>query len=766
MNKRPGGYVSILAAGLLALWPALLFYLLVLQPSIVSRLRIGVALLLIPLFAWPFYVVLSGAGAASWKPWILIGLGSAVLTLFGLQALSFYAGKLYPFYGRHTLALAAPSHAFEIRGLKTSVSPVSYSTFQGLEGWEKGGGRLLPVSPQPGLLKWSGWTGEFARLDVSGDPGTVVEVSWDGHKQAYQIQPDARGNFSITFRVPMPAWGQILLFLVLGLGLFYVISLFYFLGAGQPGSDLVAVPRPWRIALLVVALIGLGVLLLGIYLPIHPAFLFPDRDSGFFMYSGRQILGGKIPYRDFWDHKGPLIFYIDALGLKLGGNTAAAVWTLELVWTSASVLCLFLLLRRVAGDIPAAVGCIVLLMGLKTMLGGGNFTEDYGLLFTALALAGFWLFSNSGKPGWLLLSGLASAASFLILPSRISAGLGIGIYLLAVVVRSRFSRRELISMLFFGLAFLVPIVLYALYLAFQGAFADMISALFIFNRMYVGGLQWNLLDGFKRGLYSFPPLGLWLIAGAAALYARLLAQRRGAEGEGSFAAVLAISAAAELYLSNLSRSGFRHYYITWLPYAACLTAYFTSALLTLPGSLLAQSRGIFPRLIHAVAILAALAGIWAGSKVLLAEYYPLDRLAARPVWDTPSHPVNRLRAYLQPDSRLLMWGHELSYNFMLDREAPSRFVHQYPLMRPGYATDAMVQEFLSAIHSTLPVIVDASGGNPDAIPLELAARTEFLSQTGNQSRFSYLQPLFDFIDAHYRRAGKISKNWVVLLPVR
>ncbi|MGE5252224.1 MAG: glycosyltransferase family 39 protein [Bacteroidota bacterium] len=764
MNKRPGGYIFLLAAGLLALWPAFLFYLLVLEPSILSRLRIGIAVLLVPLFAWPFYMVLSRAAVPSWRSWVLIGLGSAVLALFGLQALSFYGGRLYPFYGRHTLALAAPSQAFEIRGLQTSVGPVSYSAFQGLEGWDRRGGRLLPLSPQPGLLQWSGWTGDFARLDVSGEPGTPVEVSWDGRKQVYEIQPDARGVFSIQFRVPVPGWGKVLLFLVLGLVLFYLISLFYLAGAARPGSDLPAVPGPWRIALLAAVLMGLGVLLLWVYLRIHPAFLFPDRDSGFFMYSGRQILEGKIPYRDFWDHKGPLIFYIDALGLWLGGNTAAAVWALELVWTSASVLCLFFLLRRVAGDIAAAVGCILLLIGLKTMMAGGNFTEDYGLLLTTLALAGFWLFSSSGRLAWLLLSGLASAAAFLMLPSRISAGLGIGIYLLAVWVRSRFSRRELGSILIFGLAFTAPVLLYALYLAVEGAFADMISALFVFNRMYVGGLQWNLLEGFSRGLYGFHPLGLWVTAGAAALYARLLVRRKGPEG--SFAVVVAISAAAELYLSNLSRSGFRHYYIAWLPYAACLAAYFTSDLLSLPGWLLPRWRAIYPRLIYAAAFLAALAGIWKGSTALWAKYYPLDWMAARPVWDTPAHSVDRLRAYLQPDSELLMWGHELSYNFILDREAPGRFVHQYALMRPPYATPALVQEFLGDLRSAMPVIVDASGGNPDAIPLDFAARTEFLSLPGNQARFSYLRPLYDFIDTHYRRAGEISRDWVVLLPVR
>jgi cellulose synthase/poly-beta-1,6-N-acetylglucosamine synthase-like glycosyltransferase len=37
-------------------------------------------------------------------------------------------------------------------------------------------------------------------------------------------------------------------------------------------------------------------------------------DSNFFQLTGKLILEGKVPYRDFFDHKGPFVFYIEALG--------------------------------------------------------------------------------------------------------------------------------------------------------------------------------------------------------------------------------------------------------------------------------------------------------------------------------------------------------------------------------------------------------------------------------------------------------------------
>ena len=44
---------------------------------------------------------------------------------------------------------------------------------------------------------------------------------------------------------------------------------------------------------------------------------------------GQQILAGHIPYRDIWDHKGHFIYYLDALGLVIGGNTRWGIWFLE-----------------------------------------------------------------------------------------------------------------------------------------------------------------------------------------------------------------------------------------------------------------------------------------------------------------------------------------------------------------------------------------------------------------------------------------------------
>jgi len=53
-------------------------------------------------------------------------------------------------------------------------------------------------------------------------------------------------------------------------------------------------------------------------------------DPDFFYFTGSLLLKGKIPYIDFFDHKGLYVFYFHALGELLGGRVG--LYFLELVW--------------------------------------------------------------------------------------------------------------------------------------------------------------------------------------------------------------------------------------------------------------------------------------------------------------------------------------------------------------------------------------------------------------------------------------------------
>ena len=72
-----------------------------------------------------------------------------------------------------------------------------------------------------------------------------------------------------------------------------------------------------------------------------PPFDRPSTDKEFFQYTGMAILKGQVPYRDFFDHKPPVFFFINSAGLILGNGP----WGLWLISTLFALLISFLLFR-------------------------------------------------------------------------------------------------------------------------------------------------------------------------------------------------------------------------------------------------------------------------------------------------------------------------------------------------------------------------------------------------------------------------------------
>src|SRR3972149_531182 len=80
-------------------------------------------------------------------------------------------------------------------------------------------------------------------------------------------------------------------------------------------------------------------------------FPFPDRDQGVYAYVGGRLLHGQIPYRDMWDHKGPLIYFIYAAGFLI--HPVYGVWLLGLIALWLAIFLSYQLLRRLFGSSTA-----------------------------------------------------------------------------------------------------------------------------------------------------------------------------------------------------------------------------------------------------------------------------------------------------------------------------------------------------------------------------------------------------------------------------
>ena len=137
-----------------------------------------------------------------------------------------------------------------------------------------------------------------------------------------------------------------------------------------------------------ITFLWMGLLAMGILS--NPFFSYPGRDGGIFLYVGSLILKGRIPYLEVWENKGPLVFYINALGQALSGGSRWGVWFLEFLFFFCAGVLGYIVIKRLMGGIPALVGTFIWTIVAGNVLQGGNFSEEYSLLFSFIALFGFW----------------------------------------------------------------------------------------------------------------------------------------------------------------------------------------------------------------------------------------------------------------------------------------------------------------------------------------------------------------------------------------
>lgn len=442
----------------------------------------------------------------------------------------------------------------------------------------------------------------------------------------------------------------------------------------------------------------LASLVLAILLPYSPAQRpVPSRDSGVFSYVGWRITQGELPYRDVWDHKAPVIFYLNALGLLLTPGSSWGIWLVEFaaLWLAAALA--YFLLKGLFDSLTAAVLSFTWLCSGFYMLAGGNLTTEYALPMQFAALWLFYRAENAPRYGWRGFAlGAVAALLFFTRQNAIAIPAAIGVYLLVSRLSSINLRqlwREAWPILLGGLLVTACIVGF---FAVQGALRDFWDQVFLYNFIYVDEREnsqrfaalFSAMNNLSNlGLAQVAALG-WVAGLALLLFKRerIPAARRSA----LWVTILALP--LELYLASLGGRPRAPYFLSLLPvFAVC-----GGILLHLAfGALLRE----LPRLVTAGLTVILLGVLW------LAFHNDYNNISAGLVDFAPRELVTYIQQNTTPDDTVLMWGAETAYNFAARRRSPTRFVYQYPLYRSDYANKDNVTEFLTDLEQHPPRLV-------------------------------------------------------------
>ena len=227
-------------------------------------------------------------------------------------------------------------------------------------------------------------------------------------------------------------------------------------------------------------------------------------DSGFYAYIGKAILHGQIPYRDVWDDKPPLGYYLNALGLFVFGQTAWGVWWSSVGWIAGCTLLFFLVIKRLFGGITAGVTSALFLVALMNpeLFQGGNLMEVYALAPQIAIIGIACLYFTHQQKSWLaVLTGLLTAAAYLIKQPTIVLGCA-SIMIMVVSNISEWKIRDaLLAGMWFALGFTGLVALTSIYWLLVGAFGYFVDGAILQGFSFIGGSESRLREFF---FYNFP----------------------------------------------------------------------------------------------------------------------------------------------------------------------------------------------------------------------------------------------------------------------
>jgi hypothetical protein len=472
----------------------------------------------------------------------------------------------------------------------------------------------------------------------------------------------------------------------------------------------------------------------------------PSRDSGVFLYAGWRFLNGEIPYRDVWDHKPPLIYLVDALGLALTPESLWGVWILQFIFIFFTLFFTYKLLDREFGMYAALAGAITLTSGLLTILEKGNVTEEYALVFQALC---FWLFVRAWKRDFPLRSsfwiGVLGALAFNFKQTTIGIWVTYGFFLLAVrLIQRKLPFKDLVSLM---AGWFVPSVVLILYLASQGAFSDYWEQAFLYNFVYIGkheGIR-RLIPVFIKG-FAYLQNGWVLYLAVAGWLAALgyawLKRRQLFTDAHPLVLIALVNLPIEVFFITISGRSILHYYLTPLPVMAILAGALAYTLPYMTSKITRMDPQVIQRWIPGAVLVAVVLGQWGQ-----VAYYPSY---VRVLSDNDyASVIDYISENTGEGDQVLLIGAESVVNFLARRESPTRYVYQYPLATLGRRP--MFEEYFHQILENKPVLIIDTRGREQL--------TDKL-YTPMQKRSQVVRDGVEYLGVNYQRVAQFD-DWVV-----
>ncbi len=450
-----------------------------------------------------------------------------------------------------------------------------------------------------------------------------------------------------------------------------------------------------------------------------------ERDEGGYAYIAWRMEQGELPYKDVYDNKPPLIYFIYLLIFKIFGYSVKAIHSFLLLWVLAEVLLIYKFSQKIfqKNSIALLAAAIFAVITSEPGVFGGTANTE---IFMLLPLIGSYVFlllaEEEQNPRWLFLCGALNGIAFMIKPVAFYNFAGAVIYL-SFVTFKKHDLNNLGKKYFYSvIGFIVIPILILVYFWWRDAARELIYWVFSYNLDYmsVGGSIWS-----KEALSSFWRRFSFILTGdilfwAFGLYAFVLLLRKNVE-----VAVLLMTWLVMSFFGVASgKRFFPHYFIQILPPLAVGAAwgiwYFVSRQMKV-----IKNKGIRNSLIYCLAAGVIILPLKANYKYLF--IYTPDQISERIYNENPFVAARQIASYLAaqtlPADTIAILGSEPEILYYAQRKSATKYIYfHHVLWRKTLAEVLQKQkEVIIEIENNNPqyliaVNIDTSVGKKEDTP--------------------------------------------------
>ncbi|MCR5148956.1 MAG: glycosyltransferase family 39 protein [Eubacterium sp.] len=222
--------------------------------------------------------------------------------------------------------------------------------------------------------------------------------------------------------------------------------------------------------------------------PLHP---WLGRDSGIdssvYKTISLMMQRGFMPYKDSFDHKGPLIYLINYLGDVLLGYQG--VWMFEYIFLIVTFFLMYKTARLFCSTVPSVITTLSASGLLFLYFDDGNMTEEYAMPFIAAALFIFLDYMKNDKVTRLrlVLCGFSCGMVLMLRPNMIAVWEAFSVGVLVKLGMGKKWKTVLKFLTFFMAGVLAAVLPFIIWLAANGALSAFWDCYITFNSEYSSG---------------------------------------------------------------------------------------------------------------------------------------------------------------------------------------------------------------------------------------------------------------------------------------